>query len=384
MGVSHGQERRKPMAQLFEETTINNLTIRNRIVRSATWEGLAGDDGSVTPRLIDVAVKLARGGVGLIISGHAYVSREGQAGKWQLGVYGDHLAPGLARMAKAVHDNGGKIALQLAHAGSYANSGLSGCEPIGPTAPYTESKQVGRDMNRGDIEAVTVAFSRAAVRARTAGFDAVQIHAAHGYLLSQFLSPYFNKREDGYGGSIQNRARFAIEVFEAVRKDVGPDFPVFMKLNSEDFLSHGLTVDDMLQVSLILEKAGIDGIEMSGGTFLSGKYYPSRQGKPAPGGPEAYYEAAARRFKEKLAIPLILVGGIRSFTAAEQLVVEGAADYIALCRPLIREPELANRWKSGDTRPALCISDSGCFKPGFEGKGVSCVVEAREKAAKSS
>jgi 2,4-dienoyl-CoA reductase-like NADH-dependent reductase (Old Yellow Enzyme family) len=372
------------MSKLFEKTMIKGLVFPNRFVRSATWEGLGGDDGSTTPRLIDVAVQLTRGGVGLIISGHAYVSREGQAGAWQLGVYSDALIPGLTEMASAVHDGGGKIAMQLAHAGSRAASHLSGLEPMGPSIAEIEAKQVGREMTTDGIEQVTQAYVLAAIRARTAGFDAVQIHAAHGYLLSQFLSPYFNKRKDNYGGSIENRVRLAIEVFESIRKAVGPDFPVFIKLNSEDFLPNGLTIDDMITAAEILEKAGIDGIEMSGGTFLSGKNYPSRQGKPGPGEPEAYYEAAAKQFKARIKVPLMLVGGLRTFETAEKLVDNGTTDYIAMCRPFIREPGLVNRWKSGDRRPAFCISDSGCFKPGFEGKGVSCVVEAREKEKKTS
>lgn len=368
------------MPQLFEKTTIKGLVLPNRFVRSATWEGLAGDDGATTKRLIDISIQLARGGVGLIISGHAYVSREGQAGHWQLGVYSDELIPGLTEMASAVHDSGGKIAMQLAHAGSRAASHLSGLEPMGPSIGEIESKQVGREMTKKDIEQVTLAFAHAALRARTAGCDAVQIHAAHGYLLSQFLSPYFNKRKDGYGGSIENRTRLVVEVLGAIRKEVGMEFPVFIKLNSEDFLPDGLNVDDMIAAAKILEKTGIDGIEMSGGTFLAGKNYPSRQGRPVAGQPEAYYDAAARRYKKNISIPLMLVGGIRSLEAAEGLVGDGVADYLALCRPLIREPGLVNRWRSGDRRPAFCVSDSGCFKPGFEGNGVSCVVEAREQA----
>lgn len=374
------------MSHLFETTTIKSLTLPNRFIRSATWEGLAADDGSVTPRLIDVAVKLAQGGVGLIISGHAYVSREGQAGSWQLGAYSDELVPGLAKMAKAVHESGGKIAMQLAHAGSKAASRLSGLEPIGPSIADIEGKQVGCEMTKKDIVQATQAFAAAALRARAAGFDALQIHGAHGYLVSQFLSPYFNKRKDEYGGSIENRSRFAVEILEAMRKTVGQDFPIFIKLNSEDFLPNGLTVDDMIKACEILELAGIDGIEMSGGTFLSGKNSPSRQGKPGPGESEAYYEPAARRYKKTVKASLMLVGGLRTYETAEKLVADGAIDYVAMCRPFIREPGLVNRWKSGDRRPASCISDSGCFKPGFEGKGVSCVVEAREqvKRRKSS
>jgi 2,4-dienoyl-CoA reductase-like NADH-dependent reductase (Old Yellow Enzyme family) len=234
-------------------------------------------------------------------------------------------------------------------------------------------------MTHHDIEAVIRAFATAASRSQTAGFDAVQIHAAHGYLLSQFLSPYFNKRKDEYGGSIENRARLAVEVVKAVRHAVGPAFPVFIKLNSEDFLPGGLVVEEMVQATIMLEENGVDGIEMSGGTFVSGKNMPSRPVKATHGEPEAYYEGAARQYKEKVQVPLMLVGGIRTLETAERLVAEGLADYISLSRPLIREPGLVNRWKSGDRGPAGCVSDNGCFKPAFEGRGVYCVVEAREK-----
>ena len=368
------------MSKLFESTSINTMVLANRLFRSATWEGMANDDGSVTERLMEVSAQLARGGVGLIISGHTYVSREGQAGNGQLGVYSDDLVKGLTAMTERIHGLGGTIALQLAHAGSRGASRLSGLEPMGPSVFVSDSKSTGREMTREDIEAVTQAFAAAAVRARTAGVDAVQIHAAHGYLLSQFLSPFFNKRNDAYGGSVENRAQLAVEVVRAVRRAVGADFPLLIKFNSEDFLPGGLTVEDMIRTAAMLEEAGIDAIEMSGGTFLSGKHLPSRLGKPASGEPEAYYEAAARLYKEKVRVPLILVGGIRTSETAERLVTEGVCDYVALCRPLIREPGLVNRWKSGDTGPAACVSNNGCFQPGFEGKGVYCVVEARHNS----
>jgi 2,4-dienoyl-CoA reductase-like NADH-dependent reductase (Old Yellow Enzyme family) len=365
------------MLTLFEPTQIRSLTLANRFVRSATWEGLASKDGFATPRLIHIANRLAQGGVGLIITGHAYVSPEGQAGGGQLGIYSDDLIPGLIEMTKSVHALGGKIAMQLAHAGIRASYRLSGLEPIGPSILQTGSEAVGREMTRDEIEAVIHAFAAAAKRSQAAGFDAVQIHGAHGYLVSQFLSPYFNKRRDEYGGSIENRARLAIEVVKAVRSAVGTDFPIFIKLNSEDFIPEGLTVVEMVQTAIILEENGIDGIEMSGGTIVSKDRSPFR--KATSDEPEVYYEDAAKQYKEKVHVPLMLVGGIRTFETAERLVAEGLTDYISLSRPLIREPELVNRWKSGDRRPAACISDNGCFKPAFEGRGVYCVVEAREK-----
>jgi 2,4-dienoyl-CoA reductase-like NADH-dependent reductase (Old Yellow Enzyme family) len=243
----------------------------------------------------------------------------------------------------------------------------------GATGSHDEVKEMTED----DIRRVVQAFAAAAGRAQAAGFDAVQIHGAHGYLISQFLSPYFNKRLDGYGGTVASRTRLATQVLRAIRKTVGPGFPVFIKLNCSDFLDGGLTVEEMIEASLILEENGINGVEMSGGTFLSGRNKPSRVGNRRPGEPEAYYEAAAKQYKEKVTAPLMLVGGIRTIETAERLVASGDTDYIALCRPLIREPELIMRWRAGDRRPARCISDNGCFTPGFKGLGVSCSEEAR-------
>lgn len=355
------------------------MTLANRFVRSSTWEGLAGEDGSVTPALIEVSRRLTEGGIGLILSGHAYVSREGQATPWQLGAYADSLVPGLTDMARAVHELGGKIALQLAHAGSRGATALSGRPAMGPSAGEEVTGTEGAwEMSVQDIEDVSDAFALAAVRARRAGFDGVQVHAAHGYLLSQFLSPFFNKREDGYGGALENRSRFVVEVVRRIRNAVGDDFPVLIKINSEDFVPGGFTVDEMVRTAEKLVSAGVDAIEMSGGTFSSGKKIASRPGKAESGEPEAYYEAAARRYKEKIEAPLMLVGGIRGFETAERLVTDGTADYIALSRPLIREPGLISRWKSGDRRPALCVNDNGCFAPGFAGQGIQCTVERRE------
>jgi 2,4-dienoyl-CoA reductase-like NADH-dependent reductase (Old Yellow Enzyme family) len=365
------------MAELFESSTINNVVLANRFVRSATWEGMADKDGSVTARLIDLMVQLARGGVGLIISGHAFVSREGQAGPGQLGVHEDRLVAGLAEMTRAVRQNGGRISLQLAHAGCQAATALSELEAVGPSVFEMEKGKPCRELTTAEIHEITHSFARGAARAKEAGFDAVQIHSAHGYLLSQFLSPYFNKRTDEYGGSVANRARAVLEVLTAIRKSVGDGFPVLIKLNSEDFLPDGFTVEDMLDVARFLEEAGIDGIELSGGTVFSGKLTPVRRGKLELVEQEVYYREAARRYKERIRVPLMLVGGIRSFEVAQQLVQEGLTDYISMSRPLVREPGLINRWKSGDRRKPACLSDNLCFKPAIQEQGIYCVVERK-------
>lgn len=367
------------MSELFERTAINSMNLANRFVRSATWEGLAGVNGETTPALIDRQVELVLGGVGLIISGHTYVSDEGKAGSWQLGAYSDELIPGLKKMTEAVHREGGKIVMQLAHAGFRGAVHLTGKMPIGPSELEQDGKQTSREMNESDFEHVRTAFAQAARRAREADFDGVQIHAAHGYLFSQFLCPAFNRRTDQYGGSIENRGRFIVQVCRAIRDAGGNDFPVMIKINSEDFLDNGLTVEEMLHLSIMLQAAGIDAIELSGGTFYSAPYLPSRTAKINREADEVYYRDAAVRYKKTVHVPLMLVGGIRSYNVSEQLVREGVTDYIALCRPLIREPGLIKRWQSGDHRRSDCLSENSCFKPAFKGKGLYCVTKVHQQ-----
>ncbi len=363
------------MLKLFERTAIKSMDLANRFVRSATWEGMAGTDGSCSQALIDLTAGLAEGGVGLIITGHAYVSPEGQAGPWQIGVHGDDMIPGLTRMAAAVHRAGGRIALQLAHAGCYGFASGTGIEAVGPSPGIPDNTPSCRELTLEEIGGICAAFGRAAGRAKAAGFDAVQIHSAHGYLLSEFLSPFFNRRGDGYGGDVENRARIVLEVFRSVREAVGDDYPVLIKINSQDFIAGGLTVDDMLAVASMLEKAGVDAVEMSGGTiYASGEFSAIRPGVLARPEQEVYYRDAALRFKRALATPLMLVGGIRSLGVAEALVAEDVADYISLCRPLIREPGLINRWRGGDLRRSGCLSENACFGPLMEGRGLFCPI----------
>lgn len=372
------------MPTLFEAAIINRLSLPNRIVRSATWEGMAGDGGTVTPQLLDAMRALARGGVGLIISGHAYVSREGQAGLKQLGVHGDSLLPGLTAMAETVHEAGGRIALQLAHAGDQANTGLSGLPAVGPVSIVREGQLPCDGLDREGMARVRQAFADAARRAKAVGFDAVQVHAAHGYLLSQFLSPAWNTRADEYGGPLENRARLLLEVVEAVRGAVGPDYPVLAKLNGGDYVDNGFTREDAALVAAMLEKAGVDALELSGGARQAGeKLMPARKGAIKPRTGEVYHREAARLVRGKTSLPLMLVGGIRSCEVAEELVASGAADYVSLCRPLICEPDLVNRWKQGDRRPSLCVSDNACYGPGFAGEGVRCVTFEKKRARES-
>jgi 2,4-dienoyl-CoA reductase-like NADH-dependent reductase (Old Yellow Enzyme family) len=362
--------------KLYETSQINGMVLKNRFVRSATWEGMAGDDGSTTPQLIDCMEALAHGGVGLIITSHAFVLENGRARPKQLGVYNDDMIPGLREMTRAVHDRGGKIGIQLNHAGLFADSGLTGETPYGPSVVDRRVQSPHKEMTPDHIETVIEAFGLAARRAKQAGFDCVQIHGAHGYLINQFLSPAFNKRKDNYGGGIENRSRIVVDILERIRKYVGLRYPVMVKINSQDFLPGGLDLEDAICVGILLKENNADAIELSGGTIISGEKIPSR---PVISGKkdEVYYKDAAVAFKETIDLPLILVGGIRSFHVAEMMLNAQMADYFSMSRPFVREPALINRWKSGDLAQSTCLSDNQCFAPAISGEGIYCVMEKR-------
>lgn len=359
------------MSKMFDRTEINGMVLENRFVRSATWEGMAGNDGTVTPRLITTMVDLAKGGVGLIISGHAYICPEGKAGPGQLGIYEDELIPGLKEMTAAVHNSGGKIVMELSHAGKFASEKVTGQAPMVVSDSEEAGNKLYHEITDQDIQVIITAFANAARRAKAAGFDGVQIHAAHGYLLSQFLSPVFNQRNDKYGGDVYNRSRIIIKVLQAIRAAVGKDYPVLIKLNCRDFVENGLSLDDSLKVGRALSDAGLDAIELSGGLPTGGPLSPMRPGIRSEE-EEVYYRDEARYFKNAIDIPLILVGGIRSFHVAEHLVEDEIADYISICRPLIMEPDLINRWKSGDRCKSECKSDNKCFIKGLKENGIYC------------
>jgi len=366
------------MAKLFEQSVINGMELANRFVRSATWEGMATDEGAVTPKLMGTMCALAKGGVGLIISSHAYVRPEGQASPWQLGVYKDELIPGLQAMCTAIHDLGGKIVMQLAHAGTFAPEAMIGQPPLVVSDYEGLADTPRREMTTEDIRDLVDAFAQGARRAQSAGFDGVQIHSAHGYLLSQFLSPIYNRRQDQYGGDVAKRARIHVEICQAIRRALGKDYPILVKMNCQDFAENGLNLADAVQAADLLAQAGYDAIELSGGLLTSKKLSPCRLGISTPD-KEAYFKQEAQAFKQELDIPLLLVGGIRSLDAATQLLDQGVADYVSMSRPFIREPDLVQRWQAGKCAKAQCVSDNLCFGPGMKGKGISCVTEQRMK-----
>jgi len=347
------------MNKLFETSSINTLRLTNRFIRSATWAGLADDSGQCSPQLIGLMSKLARGGVGLIITGHAYVHQNGRHSPWQLGINREEHIPGLQSMTRKVHEAEGKIAVQLGYGGAYL------------------SRSRLRSLSDADIQDVIKAYSKAAIRAKEADFDAVQIFAAHGFFLSQFLCPRYNDRTDLYGGNIRNRARILLEVIASVRQAVGPDYPLLVKLNAQDFVENGLELKESVQVGLMLEKRGIDAIELSGGLLNNPNVLRTHISSEAG---EAYLQNEAKAFKEKIKVPIILVGGIRSYSIARQLIEQGTADYISMCRPFICEPDLVRRWQSGNLAKAACISCNNCVEQAKAGHGISCIPQEESKA----
>jgi len=275
----------------------------------------------------------------------------------------DEFVPEFRKLTGAVHAAGGRIALQIGHGGSRS---------IAPGKPVKPAEWLVSELD-GLVESM----ADAAVRARDAGFDAVQLHGAHGYLLSEFLSPRFNLRTDAFGGSLENRARLLFRTFAAVRRAVGKDFPVLLKINSCDFVENGFSETDCAAVLRRLAAHGLSAVEISGGVPESGpRRSPVRMGKSV----KPFYEDFAAQMRAELAIPVMLVGGIRDLATAERLVQTRVCDLVSLGRPLIAEPELPARWRDGGASVSVCTGCNRCFKPLSEGRGVRCVRTPGEGA----
>jgi len=359
------------MFSLFDPIHIGGMVVSNRIVRSATNDRMAKDTGHVTDIMIKTYGALAAGGVGMIITGHVYVAWNGKASVSMWGGHQDDLISGLTHVADAVHQYDSKIVMQINHAGRQTASATIGETPVAPSAVFNPvTNETPREFTGKEIEDLIDAYTATARRAVAAGFDGVQIHAAHGYLASQFISPYTNRRKDKWGGSLENRMRFPLEVYRRFRSALGDAYPITIKLNSEDFLEGGLTIDESAEIAKTLSQEGIDAIEISGGMGESGSKIIRKDIKTEAD--EAYFLSNARKFKEKIDCPLILVGGMRSPALMEKLLAGGEIDMIAMSRPLIREPDLANKWKSGDLKKADCISCGGCQK--HRDEPVRCIM----------
>ena len=357
----------KKESVLFTPIKIGTVFIPNRFVRSATHDFMATNEGFITKRQISLYRNLGKGEVGLIISGHAFVHSAGKASPYQIGVHHENTIEGLSRITQAVHESPSKIFLQIAHAGRQTKEKLCGCTPLAPSAVYEPVfKITPREMTVKDIEAVVSQFIQASLRAKQAGFDGVQLHVAHGYLLSSFISPFTNKRSDKYGGSLTNRARIVLTIVKGIKESVGAQFPLIVKLNATDSLPGGLTVKESIQLGTLLEKSGVNGIEVSGGMAESGegsvwKGLRSEQ-------EEGYFVDYAAKIKKAVRIPVFGLGGIRTFSNMENTISEGRADMISMSRPFIRQPFLVREFRLGRFAKSACISCNKCFNP----RGISC------------
>jgi 2,4-dienoyl-CoA reductase-like NADH-dependent reductase (Old Yellow Enzyme family) len=322
---------------------------------------------------------LAQGGVGLIITGITYVHASGQISVFQNSLASDDCIPGFRKLAKTVHNRGAKIAVQLFHAGREVAKTFKPQhkQAIAPSVvrddPYFQAPY--RAMTEEEIWEVVRAFGDASKRAREAGLDAVQIHGAHAYLLSQFLSPFTNKRTDQWGGKLENRLRLSREIYRDIRAKVGEDYPVLVKIGVQDGFPGGLEFREGKRAAQYLSQWGFDALEISSG--LRGMGYDDSEFHTHIHrlDQEAYFRDWCREIKCQVSAPVMMVGGLRTFELMEEVVRNGEADFVSLCRPFIREPGIVNEWKNKDRHRATCISCNKCFETLLEAKALQCVCQ---------
>jgi 2,4-dienoyl-CoA reductase-like NADH-dependent reductase (Old Yellow Enzyme family) len=347
--------------KLLEPFSFAGLDLKNRMVRSATYEKRADIDGIVTDSLLDFYKDLTMGGAGLIITGNALVHITGRSVPQMICIHNDHYLDGLKRLTDAVHSLEGTIILQLSHGGRQCFPKLLGGEqPMAPSAVYDPSTRITpREMDDSEIWQIIEAFADAGWRAFNAGFDGIQIHAAHGYLVNQFLSPHTNRRQDYWGGDEEMRFHFFSEIMDAIKKETGSNLPVMVKLNAEDFVNGGLRPDESHRIAKRMQGLGVCAIEVSGGMMEAG----SMTIRPHIDTPEqeAYFRNSAAFFARGLDIPVMLVGGIRSRSVAEDILQKEEASLISFSRPLLREPDLPNKFMAGKER-ADCTSCNNCMR----------------------
>ncbi len=383
---------------LLTQCNLKDMVLRNRIIKSAQHENMATTDGVPTSESRRFYERLALGGAGLIITGITYVSESGQSFRLQNGIHRDAAIAEWRRLTDVVHEHGGKIAMQITHGGRQTKSGeLGGRKSLAPSAfPDLVWFTMPRPMTEPEILQTIRDFADAAARVKEAGFDAVQIQGAQGFLLSSFLSRVTNRRRDEWGGDFEHRFRFLAEVYYAVRKAVGPDFPVLYKLNIKDYIPFGITPRDSFPAARRLADLGVDAIQISAGIFET--YIGSVRGDSFAGiiardrstltrlylksvieterlflpFREAYFLNYAEQLRQTVKIPLILAGGIRSPESAEKIIESGVADFVAMARPLVREPDLPNRWLKGDRQPARCVSCNRCLGEVEQGNKLKC------------
>lgn len=361
------------MKSMFDQVKVGGLELRNRLIRSATFEYAADADGRYTETFARIYGDLARGGAGAIITGMVGVDTQSRLTDSMVKAYDPAFVPGLRKLADLVHGLGAKLIVQLAHCGvkvTQLDDPNVANQPLGPSAVEVPPAKPARAMSQEEIKALADSFAMAALKCKEAGADAVQLHCAHGYLLSQFLSPFFNRRGDEYGGDIMGRGRAALEVYEAVRLAVGDDYPVWAKVNCKDFTEVGTGTEEYFRFSAELAARGLNAIELSAGLGMDAKSTSAQ--KVASEADEGVLAKEALALADQLDIDVVSVCGYRSPDVIESWLNRGRLAGISLCRPLITEPDLISRWQAGDRRKSRCISCNKCFRS----KGsISCQID---------
>ena len=363
--------------RLFAPGRIGGLGLRNRVVMPAMLTALASPDGGVSEELLAYYAERAAGGVGLIIveSTNIEVPR-GEHFLRQLSAGEDRFLPGLRRLAEAIHSRGAAAALQICHQGRYSAPSITGTPPLSPAPePPRDYWPESPAMDQADITRVVEGFAHAAARAQRAGFDAVELHGAHGYLICQFLSPLTNRRRDAYGGGPASRARFLVESVRAVREAVGRDFPLILRLSADELAEGGITLEDALVHAREAERAGVDALHISAGSQLSTVPI-SIAPMSFPPGCLVDYAAAVRR---RVRIPVIAVGRINDPRLAERILAQEKADLVAMGRALIADPRLPAKAEAGETvRIRTCLACNHCIESAIQsGQPLRCAVNAR-------
>jgi len=366
------------LESLFSPRKIGNVRIKNRIIRSATSENMATREGQVTDQLIRVYTRLARGGTGLIITGGVAVHPSSTLTRCAPCLYDDAFLLGQKKLVEAVHEYSEcKIAIQLVHTGR--QTGNKKYQPVAPSSiPDRIIKRVPRQLKVEEIEDIIKMFVDAGRKAYEIGYDAIQLHAAHGYLLSNFISPYSNKRTDEYGGDTKKRTKILVEIHNQLRDEVGKNFPIIIKLQTQDDVSEGLTLEEGKEITKIVADTGYDAIEPSGGGGESMIRESGINGLPSrvieSPEDENYFLPTVCQIKPVVnGCPLILMGGVRNPLSAEKILREKIADFISMSRPFIYEPNLSNRWENDDTSPALCTSCNACYMSIIPMRTLHCI-----------
>ena len=314
---------------------VGKMMLPNRLVLPPMMSSRSRNN-RVTEEMIDYYSAIAgEDSVGLVLTEHAYIAPDGLSGPWMLSIADEETVDGLSRLTEAVHKKGSRIGVQINHVGAAAKREYTGLTVLGPSLDSgAEKLRPERAMTRGDIERVTEEFALAASRAVRAGFDAVEIHSAHGYLLNEFYSPLTNRREDEYGGELENRTRFHREVIRAVKSVLSESMTLLLRLGAADYLPGGSTAADAARAAAIFEKEGVDALDISGG--VGGYVRPGHS-------EEGWFSDASLAVREAVSVPVILTGGIRTPEGAEALLREGRADLLGLGRPLMADKDFARK-----------------------------------------